>query len=109
MKSEILMQGDVALRLIETLPEGAVEKGENILAHGEHSGHAHVIDGAEVFTHEGKMYVAVGSDGASLVHKNIFTGGSGDHNPILLTKGVYEVLLQNEYNPFSSVFKRVID
>lgn len=106
---KILMQGDLALRPIAALPEGATKKSENILAYGEHSGHAHVVQQGEVFEYEGRMYVAVGGDGASLDHMNIITGGTGDHNSLVLTPGVYEVLLQNEYNPFAQVFERVMD
>jgi hypothetical protein len=32
-----------------------------------------------------------------------------DHKPITLRSGIYEFFIQNEYNPFAKVFKKVID
>lgn len=105
------IQGDVALRK-SVLPTGVkVEVEDKVLAWGEISGHAHTITGdAEVVEIEGKMYVAVGSDGAKLEHMKFETKAKADHQPITLEPNqCYEVLLQNEYNPYEGVLQRVVD
>lgn len=107
------MQGDVALRPIDKIeiPENAERVEKKVLAWGEVSGHAHVVTGdAEVFLIDGKMIVAVGNDGAKLEHMKFATKAKADHGPIILTANQdYEVLLQNEYNPFAGALERVLD
>ena len=64
----------------------------------------------ELFEHDGKTFVCVGGDGATLQHMKLETKGKADHEPIVLQANtVYEVILQNEYNPESAAFERVID
>lgn len=104
------MQGDVALRRTSEIKSEETVK-DKVLAWGEISGHAHVITGdAEVFNLNGKMFVVVGGDGAKLEHMKFSSKQEADHGPIVLQPNqTYEVLLQNEYNPFDKVFERVID
>lgn len=113
MKLEI--QGDVAL-MPSTLPQGAIKIENRPLALGETSGHAHcIVSNAqnpthELFEFEGKTFVCVGGDGAQMLHMKLETGAKADHDPIVLQANtVYEVILQNEYNPESAAFERVID
>lgn len=43
-------------------------------------------------------------------HMRLSDGQKADHDPIILQANtVYEVILQNEYNPESAEFERVID
>ncbi len=111
---KIEVQGDVALRP-SALPAGAVKIAKRPLALGEVSGHAHVIQsdvdsGFDLFEFEGKTFVSTGNDGASLHHIKIETGSIADHQPIVLAPNtVYEVILQNEYNPEAQAFERVLD
>lgn len=113
-KIKIEVQGDVALRQ-STLPAGAVKIAKRPLALSEVSGHAHVVksdldSGFDLFEFEGTTFVSTGSDGASLHHIKIETGSIADHDPIVLAPNtVYEVILQNEYNPESEAFERVLD
>lgn len=112
MMNNLLMQGDVALKPVQTIKDGQKEKVENnVLAWGETSGHAHTITGdAEVFRIGNKVFVAVGSDGATLEHIKFKQKTKADHNPIQLQPNQnYEVLLQNEYRPFEGIFERVLD
>ena len=107
---EFHVQGDVALRSI-TLPDGAVKIENRPLALGEISGHAHIIEGdADLYELDGKTFVAAGSDGATLRHVKQYTGQKADHEDIILSPNTcYEVILQNEYNPESAEFERVLD
>lgn len=68
-------QGDILLIPIESVPEGAtpvaLENGRYVLAHGEVTGHAHVIatpDGCELVTAEGAddLYLIVHGDAPEL-------------------------------------------
>lgn len=110
------IQGDVALKT-STLPKGAAKIDKKPLALGETSGHAHVVvadgkqtDNWDLFELNGKIYVVTGNDGAFLRHVRLKTGEQADHKPITLEPNqCYEVILQNEYNPESAAFTRVID
>lgn len=115
MNVKLEIQGDVALRPCN-LPHGAKKIKNRPLALGETSGHAHCIVSDEanpthdLFEFEGKTFVCVGSDGAQMKHMKLETGTKADHEPIILQANtVYEVILQNEYNPESAAFERVID
>jgi len=110
------IQGDVALRQSE-LPSGARKVEKRPLALGEVSGHAHVVeaegdcaDAWDLFEFDGKTFVVTGHDGAQLRHVRLRTGQQADHRPIILAPNTcYEVILQNEYNPESEAFERVLD
>jgi hypothetical protein len=107
---QLHVQGDVAVRSIP-LPTGAVKIENRPLALGEVSGHAHVVEGAaDLYELDGKTFVAAGSDGARLRHIKLHTGEKADHEDIVLSPNTcYEVILQNEYNPESAAFERVLD
>lgn len=121
MKNKALpleVQGDVALRPVTSLPDSCRRIDRQPLALGEVSGHAHIIETPtktpawEMFRDAttGKTFVAVGSDGGQLRHVRLKSGEQADHNPINLAPNtVYEVILQNEYNPESEAFERVLD
>lgn len=113
---QLEVQGDVALRPA-ALPAGAKKIEHRPLALGEVSGHAHVVEAAgadkaafDLYEHNGSLFVATGSDGAQLRHVRLESGAQADHAPITLAPDtVYEVILQNEYNPFADAFERVLD
>ena len=119
-----LRQGDVFMTSIK-LPETAIKKEEKesrIVARGEWSDHSHVITGdAEIYEDNGRMFVSVGKNGAKLQHTlesklNFDTLSNNedlevaDHEIIeLLPETVFEVVIQNEYNPYSKLFEQVRD
>ena len=111
MKNKLHVQGDVALKPV-AMPTGERKESKTgkILAFGEVSGHHHIITGtADVFEVEGKTYVLANGDGASLEHLTP-TKQKADHNPIMLERNTcYEVILQNNYNPYSKLMERVSD
>lgn len=63
------------------------------LAEGEVTGHAHrITEGdAELYEHEGTLFLKVVSEKALLTHE--------EHHPIELPKGDYEIKIQREYEP----------
>ena len=93
-------QGDVLLVAVDSIPDGAKpierENGKVVLAHGEVTGHAHVIassaarflgvvngDSMRRFLHAERPVV--------LQHE--------EHDEVRIAKGTYEVIIQREYRP----------
>jgi hypothetical protein len=97
-------QGDVILRRVDTMPDGAVRvsRGRCVLAEGEHTGHAHVVDDdeAELVRIGERMLLRLGRP-ATVVHE--------EHNPITLDAGVWEVGRVQEYDYFSKMARAVQD
>lgn len=64
-----------------------------VLAEGEVTGHAHrITEGeAELYEHEGTLFLKVLSENAALTHE--------EHKRIELPKGNYEIKIQREYQP----------
>ncbi len=114
-------QGDVQFRSLKNLPEGATKIESKPIALREHSGHMHVLTGdVQHFELNGKLYAAVGGDGARLqhVHESNFTAKCwqtteelpvADHKSHPLPEGVYEFFIQNSYNPYAKLMEKVID
>lgn len=115
-------QGDVQGKSIAELPAGAKPIAKKALALGEHSGHMHILTGPDVqlFEHKGKVFAAVGGDGASLQHihesrltepawKSTQTLEKADHPAHMLPPGIYEFHIQNAFNPFKKAMEQVID
>ncbi len=92
-------QGDVLIVPVDAVPEGvrlvAREAGRLVLAHGEVTGHAHVVEGAAaLFALDSRLatgrFLRVEGD-ASVVHE--------EHDSIVLPPGAYEIRRQREYHP----------
>lgn len=93
-------QGDVLVRHVEELPDGARkikrDEGKVVLAYGEATGHAHAIAerGAELYEVEAlevRFLQILCADGVELAHQ--------EHDTIGLPPGIYEVRRQREYSP----------
>ena len=90
-------QGDVFLERLESLPAvlqpAKRDNGRIVLAYGETTGHAHIIE-ADVVTSfvdaEGTLYLDV-AEKTIVKHQ--------DHADILLPPGVYRIVHQREYSP----------
>jgi hypothetical protein len=113
-------QGDVFM-VSSPMPKGAIKSDNRIVAKGEFSDHSHVITGdAEIYEDNGRMYVSVGKKGAKLQHtlesklpKSLISNDNleiADHEIIELPANTnFEVVIQNEYNPYSKLFEQVRD
>lgn len=83
--------GDVLIQKVEKI------KGKKLnhltLAEGEVTGHSHRITAgdAELYEHEGVLFLHVESEEALLTHE--------EHKEIALPKGDYEITIQREYTP----------
>jgi len=91
--------GDVLITEIEKV------KGRKLkhltLAEGEVTGHAHKItEGeAELYEHEGTLFLSVKSKTAKLTHE--------EHKTLVLPKGDFQITIQREYSPEG--WRRVAD
>ena len=116
-------QGDVLCK-IEKLPVGAKlvkSLDSRIAARGEFSDHCHVITGdCDIYEHDGRMYVKAGKKGVTLQHtkesmlpvnlENCSDLTVADHpKHILKANEVYDVTIQNEFNPYDKLFQKVAD
>jgi len=106
----LLRQGDVLLRKVAA-PTGEKTIADKVVALGEHSGHAHKITGdAEVFRIGDQLFVCVNGEGAKMEHLHLETNALADHQPLELEKDCwYEVIYQNQYNPYSKLMEKVQD
>ena len=102
MKDEISnQQGDVILRKVKEI------KGKKlkhlVLAEGEHTGHKHqIIKGdAELYEHEGTLFLRVLSDSATLAHE--------EHAHQVIEKGDYQIGIVREYDHFGEEIRSVAD
>ena len=94
-------QGDVIILRTNSI------KGKKLnhltLAYGEHTGHHHTITkgDAELYEHEGTLFLKVKSDEAELTHQ--------EHKTIVLPKGDYQINRVREYDHFVEEARRVQD
>ena len=93
-----IRQGDLLLVPVPGLPEqaGLLGRGRLVLAKGEATGHAHVVDDERASVHrvgwpETTYLRVVGDEPVSLVHE--------EHERLFVRPGVYEVRRQREYVP----------
>jgi len=101
-----IRQGDVLLKGIEKLPSGETTRCEVLtLAYGEATGHSHTLYPAveggivnEVIVN-GKCFIQVETD-FFLRHQ--------EHRELRIPPGVYEIIIEREYDPFDEAMKRVI-
>ena len=95
-------QGDLLFIRVNALPKGLKKANDNIVAHGEVTGHAHRVmeaEGVAVLENEkGDKFVEAEND------VNV---GHDEHGPVILEKGNWEVRRQREYSP--EAIRRVAD
>jgi len=105
----IVRQGDVLLRKVDINTKDLKEVGKEIytLALGETSGHSHVIRGANAYRGNGQLYVQVEKH-AMLQHELVDGSWTGEHLPIEVDAGIYQVVQQRELSLLEGV-KQVQD
>lgn len=94
-------QGDVLIIPLDVIPEQerlepvGRDEGRLVLAHGEMTGHAHIIEteGAALFRDPIRMavFLIVTGDPVMLEHD--------EHDTVVLPPGNYRVVRQREYSP----------
>lgn len=101
----LLVQGDVFLVRVEKMPAKAckVEKAERgyIIAEGEATGHAHVIDAdIECYEKDKILYIKTQRE-VPLSHE--------EHTEILVPPGIWKVGIVQEYDAFQEEARNVRD
>lgn len=102
-----LQQGDVTFERISQLPAGArtvppTTRGY-VLAEGEATGHAHVIDPATVLEmreKDGVLYARI-SESTQALHE--------EHRPVNLAPGLWRIGRVQEYDHFAEEARNVAD
>lgn len=100
-------QGDVLIFKVDKLPDGLdlakVNNGKYVLAAGETTGHAHVMDagvGTMYADSEKTLWLKV-EKAATITHE--------EHHPVTLDPGFYKIGIVREVDPFSEEIRRVTD
>ena len=111
--SKIFQQGDVILKLIESIPDGKREpKPKLVLAYGEVTGHKHQIVYPQIETVKApkpqiEFFSVGGKDYVSAPFA--FTVRHEEHGPIEVPAGNYEVKIVREYDHFTEEARDVQD
>ena len=94
MAQEMYRQGDLLFVKIDKLPKRLRKIKENIILRGEATGHAHKLVGGILYRtyswSNPEMFIEIPSSG-KIVHE--------EHAPLVLPKGIYQVIRQREYDP----------
>lgn len=110
-KNNSIIHGDVGLHAT-TIPSSArklnLEKTQKglILERGEHTGHAHVLTPTlggyvEAYLDGDLTYISVKEAPTVIIHE--------EHAPLVIPVGDWVKKIENEYDPFSKVIKKVVD
>lgn len=97
----LIQQGDVLIKKVLEI------KGKKLnhltLAKGEATGHHHTITegDAEIYEHEGTLFLKVNSEKATLSHQ--------EHHTIEIPQGEYEIGIVKEYDHWKEEAKNVSD
>lgn len=94
-KPTIYRQGDLALIPVDDAPVNAKASDKHVLAVGEESGHAHVIDNS--LFDANAMLLTVLDGGASLVVDP--PSMRWRHESLSIAPGNYKLVVQREYTP----------
>jgi len=101
----VIVQGDVFFTRAKKLPEGVKPVGKRargyVIAEGEATGHAHVIqDDIELYEKDGILFVKTSKD-VSVHHE--------EHLPVTLGAGIWKVGIVREFDPFLQEYRKVTD
>lgn len=100
-------QGDCILVSVSSIPTDSKKINPSargfILAEGEHTGHAHVIEATpdvEMYEKDGTLYLKVVTK-STVTHE--------EHGPQVVAPGTYEIRRVVEYDPFEDEIRKVAD
>ena len=109
-KAEIYRHGELIMKPVDFLPEGAVLSEtvkSKIVAHSE-TGHHHVLEATQdfkIYTLMGDTYIEIPSM-AQLKHEKT---GKDVHKTHKIVPAIYKVVIKNEFNYFEGILKAVRD
>ena len=102
---KIFRHGDLLIKKIKDMPKGLKEVKTNIVAEGAFTGHHHtlVTDDNSIAVYQdidGNKFIGLLKD-AKITHQ--------EHKTIELPAGCYEVVIEQEYDPFEQKIRQVKD
>ena len=108
-KPKIYRHGDLLIRQVKKISLSAKRLDTNIIAEGEVTGHNHKLYGShQVYgTHSSQNWRIIvptyfqAKEEISLKHQ--------EHNTLKISKGLYEILHEREYDPFKNIQQEVVD
>lgn len=103
MKEQFYQHGDLLLKKIDKIPDGATEKGSDIILSGEHTNHHHRIGrnaSAVILVLGAIQYLRVFDD-TPITHE--------EHKERILPPGDYQIDQVREYDHFLEESRRVFD
>ena len=103
----IVHEADVAY--IPGSREGATVRKDRVLATGEATGHAHVVDDAVLFEKDGRLYFDVTKARTTLRQTSPVKDDPDIHGPITLPRGRYLVIQERQYTPGPIPVQNVVD
>lgn len=111
--STAIRQGDILFIQVEKKPDDYQLNNSLVIAEGEVSGHKHqVISGSAQFYRSDKSVLEWSYDSQVIGYlevKNSAIIGHDEHLPVLLTKGIFAVIKQRNFNPFEKGISYVND
>lgn len=91
---KLARQGDILFIRVDAIPEGLKKAKDNIIAHGEVTGHSHKVHGGEgvalLENESGEKWITADEE---------FSAVHDEHGPIKFQKGIYQIRRQREYEP----------
>lgn len=97
---ELIRQGDVLLKRIDSIPKGMKKEDKCILAYGEVTGHKHqILEYGTLFKKDNRSFLEM-KDNGILKHE--------EHAALNIPKGCYEVVIQREFDLLGQV-RQVMD
>jgi len=99
---KFIRQGDVLLRKSDKIPLEAKKTETKTVAEGEATGHNHKFQGQVLIyeTGSGQKFVDAKEE-LELIHQ--------EHKTIQIPKGIYEVIKEQEFDPFLLEIQKVND
>ena len=99
-----IQQGDCLIIRTDAIPVGAESKGEvarYVVAEGEHTGHAHVLDRpASIFKHNETMFFTI-KEPTEITHQ--------EHKALTIPPGTWQIERVKEYDYLSEMTRNVQD
>jgi len=104
-KKGYFQHGDVLIKITDEIPADAKPVDGNVLQEGEHTGHAHRMQGNlqdyQIFETKSKQKFLRLVKTVSLLHE--------EHHEIKIPPGDYKIDIVKEYDPFEKEIRRVQD
>jgi len=100
LKPEIYRHGDLILKPVSHIPTDAKNVNSKVLAHGE-NGHTHELKGnCQILETEQTKFIQA-NEPLELIHE--------EHKTILINPGFYELIKEQELDPYKDVIRVVRD